>query len=114
MASLLLVLAVGEGIYRIRAIRMRREWLAGRSETELLTRASTAPLRYELKPNFAETTNSHGFRDLERTLAKPPGVFRIAAIGDSVTMQGALPFEQLYVRQLQRRFDAVAPGRVSC
>jgi hypothetical protein len=29
--------------------------------------------------------NSHGFRDRERTLAKPSGEFRIAVLGDSLT-----------------------------
>ena len=112
VTALLLVLAVGEGVYRVRALRMRRARLAGRGEAELMTRAAPLPLGYELKPSFGEVTNSHGFRDLERTVARRPGVFRIAALGDSVTMQGALPFDQLYVSQLQRRFDAAAPGRV--
>ena len=29
--------------------------------------------------------NSHGFRDRERSLNKPPGVYRIAVLGDSGT-----------------------------
>lgn len=29
--------------------------------------------------------NSHGYRDRERSLAKPPGVFRVAVLGDSYT-----------------------------
>jgi hypothetical protein len=37
--------------------------------------------------------NSHGFRDVERTLAKPPGAFRIEIFGDSFVdaLQVALP-----------------------
>src|SRR5208337_1103944 len=36
-------------------------------------------------------TNSFGMRDHQRTLDKPPGVFRIAMLGDSVNRRGSRP-----------------------
>lgn len=44
-------------------------------------------LRYELKPNVpceATTTNDLGMVDAPRAVAKPPGTFRVACLGDSV------------------------------
>jgi len=50
-------------------------------------------LMYELQPNLQRTlfgqpftTNSHGQRDREYTVEKPPGVFRIAVLGSSIDM----------------------------
>jgi lysophospholipase L1-like esterase len=54
-------------------------------------RATNAVLNYELKPKLTRdfptgraTSNSHGRRDRERTLAKPEGIRRILVLGDSV------------------------------
>jgi lysophospholipase L1-like esterase len=44
-------------------------------------------LRYELVPGSEDGTtriSSHGLRDREYTIRKPPGTFRIACIGDSI------------------------------
>ncbi len=109
--TLLLIFAVGETVYRVRASSKRQEYLAGRDPDTLITEAAPAPLYYRLKPDYPGFTNSHGYRDLERRVFKVQGVYRIAVVGDSVSMQGALPFEQLYVRQLQRKLDSEFPGR---
>ena len=54
-------------------------------------RSTHAVLNYEIRPAFSRdtrngraTSNSHGFRDRERELAKPPGVRRVLMLGDSV------------------------------
>ncbi|MGB0579356.1 MAG: tetratricopeptide repeat protein [Limisphaerales bacterium] len=55
-------------------------------------RRSTNPiLGYEIRPEFSRETrrgrassNAHGFRDRERSLAKPPDVRRVIMLGDSV------------------------------
>jgi tetratricopeptide (TPR) repeat protein len=60
-------------------------------EKSAYQRSANPVLNHELKPGFERefprgkaSSNSHGFRDRERSLAKPEGVRRIALVGDSV------------------------------
>lgn len=46
-------------------------------------------------------TNSRGVRGPEMTIAKPPGTFRIAVIGDSFTMGSGVRLEEAYPALLQ-------------
>lgn len=103
------VFAAGELVYRLQAAAKRAEMLAARDGAVLVTRPTSAPLIYELKPGIPGLTNGAGFRDRERSLDKPVGVCRVAVVGDSVTMQGGLPLEDLYFRHLQRLFDRDMP-----
>jgi len=48
-----------------------------------------------------DRTNSEGWNDAERTKTKPPGVFRILFVGDSVTF-GVVRRADLYTRQCER------------
>jgi hypothetical protein len=50
--------------------------------------------------------NLAGFRDRERTLEKPPGVFRIGVFGDSMTEAVQVNLEDTYCQQLQQRFGS--------
>jgi hypothetical protein len=93
--SVIGVLLAAELVYRWNAVRFRAEVLAGRDRADLVTTAAPPPLYYRLLPNVRDFTNAAGFRDLERATAPAPGAVRIAVVADSVTMQGALPFEQL-------------------
>ena len=111
VATFVLLFAIGETVYHVRASSKRQEFLGDRTPETLVTRAAPAPLYYRLKSDYPGFTNAHGFRDLERHVSKEQGVYRIAVIGDSVSMQGALPFEQLYVRLLQDKLDAEFPRR---
>jgi hypothetical protein len=47
-------------------------------------------------------TNSHGYRDEERPLAKPPGIHRIVALGDSFAWGAGVEFEDAYPQRLER------------
>jgi len=40
--------------------------------------------------------NSHGYRDRDRALSKPPGVYRIAALGDSYTEARQVPMDKTF------------------
>ena len=44
--------------------------------------------------------NSRGFRDVEHADSKPPGTFRILALGDSFTEALQVPLEATYVKRL--------------
>jgi lysophospholipase L1-like esterase len=54
--------------------------------------------------------NSHGFRDRERTLTKPPNTYRIAVLGDSFAeafqVQLDKPFWSVMERQLAERWQS--------
>jgi lysophospholipase L1-like esterase len=66
-------------------------------------------LGYELRPGSSfgpYTINAAGMRDEDVPLAKPPGVFRIAAIGDSVTFGAACRAEDAWVERLERALNA--------
>ena len=49
----------------------------------------------------AVKTNSQGLRDHEYSYAKPRGVFRILAIGDSFTLGWGVPFEETFAKRLE-------------
>lgn len=69
------------------------------------------PLRTAYQAGVRLSTNRHGFRERNVPLKKPEGVIRLAVLGASFTMGGGVPDEQIYSRQLQRLFEASAPGR---
>jgi len=83
----------------------RRHALAGRDPARLVTTAVDGDRLYGLKPDPRHQINSDGFRDLERSAQPAPGSYRVAVIGDSVSLQPEIAFEKLWVRRLQRRFD---------
>jgi hypothetical protein len=47
--------------------------------------------------------NSHGFRDREHTIAKPPGTLRIAVIGDSYVEAFQVPLEKGFWSVMERK-----------
>lgn len=47
--------------------------------------------------------NSSGMRDEERTIPKPPGTFRIAVLGDSLTEARQVPLQDTFCFRLQRK-----------
>ena len=53
-------------------------------------------------------TNSHGFRDVQRTVAKPQGVIRVALLGDSMVEAFQVPFNKTAGHVLEQRLNARA------
>ncbi len=58
-------------------------------------------LHWELDPHHS-STNSHGFRDRERSPEKPAGTVRIGVLGDSVTLGRGVPLEQSHPAVLEQ------------
>lgn len=68
-----------------------------------------APSRHWVKNNLRYDINSRGWRDVEHTLEKPPGTYRILSIGDSVTNGHGVNAEEIYSSRLQAGLDAEPP-----
>ncbi|MDX1963574.1 MAG: hypothetical protein SFX18_10500 [Pirellulales bacterium] len=64
---------------------------------------------YRLEGVAWNAINSAGFRDLERTVAKPPGTLRIAVLGDSFTAAHQVPLDQTYCQLLENKLSAALP-----
>lgn len=76
-----------------------------------LMESADEDLVYELVPGAEAwaweadvAVNSHGFRDREYTLAKPVGVRRVVALGDSATFGIKLPVEVLWPERLEASY----------
>jgi lysophospholipase L1-like esterase len=94
--------ALGVGEVAVRVFGLGPEIHAVYRENYRLS--ADAKLGYELvpgSPDRAFRINSDGMRDRERTLKKPPGTFRIACIGDSVTYGHAVGRAAAYPAQLE-------------
>jgi len=111
LATTVILLGITEFGYRIYDSRARSEILAGRDPDRLITEKVDDGRIFRLRPNRKTETNSHGFRDLPRHHRKTPGTYRIAVIGDSVTMQSTIQFDDLYATRLERKLNAMLPGR---
>ena len=71
-------------------------------------------LFWRLRPGVVvyegEPTNAEGFRGPSLPPAKPPGTFRVAALGDSCTYGIFIPRDAVYVFVAQRRLAERRPG----
>jgi hypothetical protein len=78
-----------------------------------------ADVGYSLRPGAAGwwtregrtyvTINSQGFRDRERSIAKPAGTFRIAILGDSFAEAFQVPLEKTFWAVMERQLSACIP-----
>jgi lysophospholipase L1-like esterase len=81
---------------------------------EMLTVASDNPvLLWEYRPNAVGkkwdveiVTNSAGFRDREHELEKPEGVYRVAFLGDSVTVGIGIQQDAIFPRRFEELANA--------
>ena len=130
LGSTLLALLLAEGLLRVYF------WTQGvgrQDAQELLRLSQSAPAEvvdtrgvfgivqpslfpdvvYELRPNLrgkfrgkAFTTNSFGLRSPEVSREKPPGIFRIAGLGDSHMFGWGVAQEETYLARLQERLES--------
>lgn len=70
---------------------------------------------YTLKPNIndsfagaAVSFNSFGMRNRETTLAKKPGVYRLAILGDSFAFGWGVPQEKSFAQRIEDKLNAAA------
>ena len=63
-------------------------------------------------PGVPADVNANGHRDVPTTVAKPDGVFRILALGDSFTVGADVLAEQAYPKMLERLLAARTGRRV--
>jgi lysophospholipase L1-like esterase len=116
LASTLVALFIAEAVVRTLnlAPRVFPTWLS--SERTAYQRSENPILGYDLKANYRDSqadthesfpsTNSHGLRDVERTLRKEDGVTRVVLLGDSVVAgHGILDLEDTISQQLERRLS---------
>ena len=75
---------------------------------ELLRLRPATETRFQ---GFSVRINALGFRGPETTMPKPPGVYRIVALGDSVTFGWGVDDEHTFLRRLEADLNAGVPGR---
>lgn len=85
-------------------------------DSGLLKTSEYPEIAFELRPNMntyfklaSVETNSRGLRDREHDLTKPEDTFRVAVIGDSLTMASGVDIADTYHKVLERRLNLV-PG----
>ena len=79
--------------------------LVAEAAVRLLKADKPAPTGYapvNTNRRFMRPKNSRGYRDLERTVGKPPGVRRLVSLGDSFAWGASVEFEDAYPQRLER------------
>ena len=86
--------------------------------TDLVIANADPVLTYRLNPGVDSyfkgkpfSVNGNGFRGNALATAKPPGVFRIASLGASITMGAGVADAEVYSAQLAQLLEAQSPGR---
>jgi len=112
LGSIVAGLVIGEVVVRLSGRAPHIIPIGVSSDRHVYRRSTNPILSYEFKPGFRSgakdlpfdyrVINSHGFRDIERQHAKPPGTKRIILLGDSVVVgYGIDEIDQLMSRQLE-------------
>jgi hypothetical protein len=89
------------------------------SLSHFMRRSKNPAILYEMLPNLSGltfqgvplATDSHGFREPERPLAKPPHGLRIVALGDSVMFGWGIDESQTVLRRLEAALRERLPDR---
>ncbi len=112
-----LALPLAEGAVRALKLAPEVRFIDVSHDDTVFRRSDNPILGFELKPNWRDPdadlvrsypfTNAHGFRDVERTLEKPPGVRRVLLLGASVVEGfGLRDLEDTMSRQAEAAFGA--------
>lgn len=79
-------------------LRLYHAYVKARSSYEHADNPSVVFVR---KPHAHQEINSLGFRDYEYAIQKPPGVYRVITLGDSVTDGYGVDFGDMYTKKLE-------------
>lgn len=102
--SLLIALGIAEGI--VRTFYPQSDFFSRSDDTiGVLGIPDRNGMMHDPEFTTHVTTNSFGFRDKERTVAKPPGTKRVLVLGDSFTEGLQVEFEQTYRALLEARLQ---------
>jgi tetratricopeptide (TPR) repeat protein len=110
------VLAILEIVVRILGVAPEVKLIDVSVANSVYKRSTNPILGFELKASYRDpnadlvmsypSTNSHGQRDVERTLAKPPGVRRVILLGASVVEGfGIRDLDDTISRRLEALYD---------
>ena len=117
LGSLVLAFVLAEAVARVARYGSDALWPSvARSlhpiGTSGLVQPSSPNLVYELQPDLDVLykkvrfrTNSFGMRDRHYARPKPLGTFRVAVVGDSLTMGTGVVIEEVYHARLERSFN---------
>jgi O-antigen/teichoic acid export membrane protein/lysophospholipase L1-like esterase len=114
LAAVLAFLVALEG--GLRVYHATKAWRARRAlppvRERCLIPSDDPQLLYELNPGWTDggfSVNSHGMADRELTVERPPGVLRVAFLGDSITCGfRIIPRRDLYLSRLEELLAARA------
>jgi hypothetical protein len=103
LLATMFALLIAEGIVRVLGLAPGLQRIGITSERGLYRLSNNPILGYEPVPRFVDEggealTNSLGFRDRERAIAKPPGRHRIVLLGDSVAVSGTRLDDMIHLR----------------
>lgn len=104
LVNLIVFVAVGEAALRLADPLLARSGLFGDKHTPAHLKPHT-PVRGSIG-----LTNSQGFRDRERVLARTGTAPRVLALGDSFTWGAGVSYDEVFVTRLERALQQVAPG----
>ena len=121
LVPVLFVLLLSESLFRIYLFGWSAFSVSKLNSVQGLTSGTwirdSDELLFELRPNLDTTfkmvdfgTNSRGLRDQEYSIEKPPGTYRVAVVGDSITMGAGVEFESTYHTRLEERFNRASDG----
>lgn len=103
LASLALSLAAAEGV--LRYLGFSYPLLHVADELAGLRLRAGAEGWYRSEGEAYVRINSHGWRDAERALERPPGTVRVAVLGDSFTEALQVPLESTFPARLERELN---------
>ena len=118
ITSVVFTLLISEGIFRLLSYSGIVKWEDPKFVSILHKYSDNEWLIYDLKPSFkvvshgiSFSTNSHGQRDVEYSMKKPPNTFRVAVIGDSVGFGWRIPQETVFTEVSEKTLNSEFAGK---